>query len=357
MAWDASFIFGLYTPVWLCDDQGKVVEFNEHCSKLPPWLQTKLKQDGAIWDPALITPQTEELVASYHLQLKTGAPGRFDFKHEGVSWTLIHFKASEPGSHPYVNIAFMDCRVRPERAIPESSINDLKNFATEFHFIREEERAEVARNIHDHLGQEITVLRLALHRLQQDILTNGTQVPQGWKSQLDGLSKQVDEVMKSAKGIAYELRPDIIRSQGLAAAASALVIDFCKRIGIRGNIEVSVGWTDPLPDMSLHLYRSLQEMLNNLAKHSKATSFFVRLSLNKTTQEYSLEVVDNGVGFPARIKEQLYTGEAAGNGMGVRGFMERAAIYGGRVDVRTRPDIKGSLIRMVLPQQRKQAPA
>lgn len=351
-AWDASLILSLHTPAWLLNANGKVSVANELCSKLPPWLQAKLKQDSAIWDPSTVTPETEELVASYHTQLKTGAPGRLSFKHAGESWTLVHFKATEPGSEPYVNLAIRDCPLRPERHIPQNSINDLKNFATEFHYIREEERAEVARNIHDHLGQEITVLRLAVHRLQQDILSSGVQMPPNWKSQFDIVTRQVDDVMKSAKSIAYELRPDVIRSQGLAAAASVLVIDFCKRSGIKGNIEVSVDFVDPPADMSLHFYRSLQEMLNNLVKHAKATSFFVRLSQNKPTNEYSLEVLDNGVGIPQWLLDQMRAGELVSNGMGLKGFMERAAIYGGRVEIRTRPEIKGSQVKLTLPAQR-----
>lgn len=349
-----EFIQTMPLPAWIMDEAGRFVLQNEHCDVLPLCGQTcnyaACASAQSENNCSMTQVNADGANAWYQLHqqvLETKQPDalRLDLGRCGL-WRIMLFPVRGDGAVMVGGVAIDLAAAERERLRTEGYITQLRQFAREFQFIREEERAEVARNIHDHLGQEITVLRLALHRLRQEMGATDSRVPHAWAVQLEGLAKQVDEVMKSAKRIAYELRPDVLRTQGLAAAASNLVIEFCKRIGIRGNLEVSEHWMDPDAGMALHLYRSLQEMLNNMAKHAKASSFFVRMQFDHHI--YRLEVMDNGVGFPAKIVEQLSSGQLQGN-LGLRGFFERAAIYGGEVKIVTRPEIKGSSVCLVLP--------
>ncbi|GBG14867.1 histidine kinase [Novimethylophilus kurashikiensis] len=345
------YLWSIPMPAWLMDRSGTVLLRNRQYSKLQQCPSTcdaqKCSELGNSCAKSLNPDLALQMRASHRKVVASQEPDVVEIDDKnGNIWCLMLF----PVQGDELQVGGIAANISLEdRQQTENCQTQLRKLATEFQFIREEERAEVARNIHDHLGQEITVLKLAIHRLQSEVSASSVNIPSNITSQVSSLMKQVDAVMVSAKRIAYELKPDVLRTQGLAAASSNLVIEFCKRIGIRGNIEVCGEWTDPEPDMALQLYRSLQELLTNLAKHSKASSFFVRLQL--LNNDYKLEVTDNGVGFPASVVAQVNQG-GVGKSLGLRGFFERAAMYGGAVKLLTRPDIKGSSISLVLPVQR-----
>lgn len=209
--------------------------------------------------------------------------------------------------------------------------------------LRELDRAELARNLHDQLGQEITVLRLALGRLQRDLA--GSQLSaETWGDQVDGLARQTDTLMQSVRHIACNLRPDMLDALGLADAANRLVLDMRRQLGVRGGLEVSLDWADPDPALSLQMYRCLQELLNNMAKHSKASRFFVRMLHQEGV--YWLEVIDNGVGLAASK-----TPDSRAR-LGLAGLRERAALYGGELAVQSRPQVDGCALRLSFRERR-----
>lgn len=205
---------------------------------------------------------------------------------------------------------------------------------------REQERMAVAREIHDNLGQELTLLRLEMSRLLQEGAPAGAPTLQ---PRLRALNEHLANVMTVTRRLAHELRQDSVDKHGLATAANDFVVNFRKRAELSGQLEVQEGWVEPSPEMAQHLYRSLQELLNNVAKHAGARRFAARLGMGES--EYWLEVSDDGVGMPRQVVEM----SASPNGVGLRSLQERAAIYGGAVHVRTRPTIRGSTVRIVLP--------
>ncbi|MEX3983888.1 histidine kinase [Paraburkholderia sp. EG287A] len=218
---------------------------------------------------------------------------------------------------------------------PPTKQNRLHGSASDLQAVREQARATVAREIHDNLGQEMTILSLEVGRLNDHAQRAGVNGP--LMQQLNTMQEHVMRIMKLMRTMVYDLRLDAVEEKGLARAAADYVVYYRQRTDLQGQLQVMEGWQDPAPEMAQHLYRSVQELLNNVAKHAEASRFVVRLGLDNSG--YWLEVQDDGNGLPRKVLD----------GAGLRSLQERAAIYNGSVDVRTRPALHGTAVKLSLP--------
>lgn len=208
--------------------------------------------------------------------------------------------------------------------------------------LRENERLALGREIHDSLGQELTVLKLELRRLHNLVVGDGAMVSQVILENFKSVRERVDQLTMTARRIAYELRQDFVAANGLAQTAQSLVLDIRNRISLQVQLEIAANWVEPEGGMVHHLHRSLQELLNNVSKHAKATRCLVRLGFSNDV--YTLEVRDDGVGLPSNQPAVS---------LGMRSLRERADIYGGTVTFKTRPEVEGTLVRIELPERRR----
>lgn len=221
--------------------------------------------------------------------------------------------------------------------------DELRRLVARAEAMREKERAGIARDLHDELGQELTALRLALDVTRRRWARDPTTVG----ANLDLVATLLERTRHSTHAILRELRPQVLDDLGLGPALLWLV----HRVEERSGLACVVHLDDKLPDVSPAIastaYRIAQEALNNALRHAQAT----RLSLSLTTSDEGLElsVVDDGKGFdPA----------TAGTGLGVVGMRERAEAVGGRLVI-GRPGTQGTEVRATLPlppaQQREAA--
>jgi len=162
-------------------------------------------------------------------------------------------------------------------------------------------------------------------------------------TQFESVRELVDRIAKTARRIAYQMRQDLANVKGLAHSVQELVLDLRNRLGVQIQLEIDQGWVEPEPGMAHNMYRSVQEMLNNVSKHSMAKRCLVRMGLNDSM--YWLDVSDDGVGMPAVRKTRS---------IGLSSLTERAEIYGGRVIITSRPEVEGTLVRIELPERRIQ---
>ena len=251
------------------------------------------------------------------------------------TWSVTMFPL--PGvrsSETYVG-AFAVPRQGAVQPASQNKQHRLHGSASDLQAVREQARATVAREIHDNLGQEMTILSLEVGRLSDQAQRAGVNGPV--MQQLNTMQEHVMRIMKLMRTMVYDLRLDAVEEKGLARAAADYVVYYRQRTDLQGQLQVMEGWQDPAPDMAQHLFRSVQELLNNVAKHAEASRFVVRLGLDTTG--YWLEVQDDGNGLPRKVLD----------GAGLRSLQERAAIYNGNVDVRTRPALQGTAVKLSLP--------
>ena len=216
------------------------------------------------------------------------------------------------------------------------SRRELRALAFRLESIREEERTRIARELHDELGQELTGLKLDLAWIQSR-LSRSTQ-PEVLERSAAVLS-HLDNVMVSVRRIITELRPSVLDQLGLADALEWQARDFSRRTGLELDLEIECH-DDPPPDgVSSAVFRTLQEALNNVAKHAKATR--VRVALHVEPDYLSLEVSDNGRG----ITDEETRGA---NSLGLLGMHERGIALGGTVTI-GRGDRGGTTVTLRLP--------
>jgi signal transduction histidine kinase len=260
-------------------------------------------------------------------------------------WNVLHFPLESRDGDGFVGILALS--LEPAGAVRRAGRSgDLGSGAlTQMLAVKEAERTLLAREIHDSLGQQFTVLKLAMHRLSSLVLGANTASAEVIQ-QFESVRQLVDSLAKAARRIAFEMREDSAAMQGLGNSIHELVVDLRTRLGIQIQFELAPGFVEPEPKLAQNMHRSVQELLNNVSKHAKASRCLVRMGLDVNT--YWLEVQDDGVGMPSHVKTRS---------MGLRSMKERADLYGGKVTFTTRPDVEGTLVRMELPERRMQPEA
>ena len=201
--------------------------------------------------------------------------------------------------------------------------------------IREEESRRIAAEIHDQLGQALTVAKIEIAHLKASVAEGDP----GVESQLRSLSDLVTGILEDVRRISRDLRPPLLDHLGLPAALENLCEDFEKRTGIQcvyhshNESELKLG-----PERATAVFRIAQEALTNVARHAGASR--VDLTLTVQTGYLHLCVQDNGKGIPAHANPKS---------AGLIGMKERALRLGGELLIRGGPG-SGTSVELRAPE-------
>ena len=220
-----------------------------------------------------------------------------------------------------------------------ASRDELRQLSGHTEKIREEERAHIAREIHDELGQQLTGLKMDISWLSKRL----GKEPEGAREKIKGMLELVDETVRSVRKISSELRPGIIDDLGLTAALDWQANEFKKRTGIDCVFHSEL--KDPVNDknISIGVFRIFQEALTNVARHSHATS--VSSVLTSNGREIRLFVKDNGEGIQQEGMQKKT--------LGILGMHERALMMHGQLDIQSQPG-SGTKIELIVPLNQTQ---
>ena len=214
----------------------------------------------------------------------------------------------------------------------------LSAFAEHLQSAIEQERAAIAREIHDDIGGSLAAVKLDLGWLRRHILDNAAQ------SHIQAANDMLQHALGASQRIMLNLRPSIL-DQGLVAAVQWLGRDFEARTGITVSIRTDEAFP-PLPKpIELVAYRTAQEALTNIGKHAQCSQ--VRIEVSAGEGALTLEVDDNGRGISEadRTKRQSF---------GLNGLQERARIAGGWLDISSQVG-KGTSIILTIPMDAQSA--
>ena len=195
---------------------------------------------------------------------------------------------------------------------------------------QEEERARVARDLHDEVNQSLTGLLLRLEAAR-------TRAPVDLARERAETKALANKAMQELLTVARALRPTALDDLGLNAALSALVDDLGRESGIDTALRGSGEFWDVPMDVQLVTYRVAQEALSNATQHAEAGR--IRVLLGRDAEGIDLTVTDDGRGFSF---------DQATRGLGIGGMRERALLVGGDLDVESRPEI-GTRVRLRVP--------
>ncbi|TGK02063.1 GAF domain-containing sensor histidine kinase [Leptospira selangorensis] len=219
----------------------------------------------------------------------------------------------------------------------KTSGEQLRALSARLQEVREEERLLVAREIHDELGQLLTVLKIDLTLLKNNFQKSKSS--DSVVSELLSMIKVADSGIESVQRIATELRPLILEDLGLLEGIEWYAKDFEKRTGIRCEIRIPVGILSLEKDASIALFRIFQEALTNAARHSKASS--IQVSCLEEGRFLILKIQDNGIGIDPKKMNQSKS-------LGLIGMRERAVVLGGEVSISGGPG-KGASVIVKIP--------
>ncbi len=224
--------------------------------------------------------------------------------------------------------------------------NENRRLAQRLLHVQEQERQSLARELHDELGQSLTMIKTELGRAASRTW-NRKELAEVIKT----IDKATDQMIASTRTMLQRLRPATIDSVGLQGALAELAKNWERKQSIPCTLDSS-GDLDNLNDnIRLALYRILQESLTNIARHARAKRVQVHCHRHKPSKDddkqlnaVTLIVADDGVGLPVNRESH--------QGLGLIGMRERVHALGGNLEIKSAPN-KGTRIVVILPLEKK----
>ncbi|MBV6512327.1 MAG: hypothetical protein FMNOHCHN_01824 [Ignavibacteriaceae bacterium] len=248
-----------------------------------------------------------------------------------------------PGEYDTFSFISFDIsdRLRYERELLEKQ-DELHKLAVHLQSARENERIGIAREMHDELGQLLTAIKMNIAYLTREFKKG--KFGQGQDdvvTELEGISSTVDRSVKGVRRLITQLRPEILDNLGLYAALEWLADDFRQKTGKPAVFINSTESPELSKDVSLALFRIVQESLTNVIKHAEANS--VSITFARQGKSYELKIIDDGKGFSP-------DGRKAGKKFGLMGIKERMYIFGGEVTVHSEKG-QGTAVLVRFPEE------
>jgi PAS domain S-box-containing protein len=262
---------------------------------------------SACWAQPLGSAQT--------LEIKTKqSPGR-----------VLRLTCQPQGAGPAARLFTAVVDVTEERRLELESaaaLERIKALIERLVSVQENERRRMARNLHDHLGQQLTALRLNIGSLKDP-----SRKTEDFRRRIEAIDKIAEGIDRDLDFLAWELRPAALDDVGLNAALAAFVTEWASTQGVPAEFHDSTPAAMRLaPEIESQLYRIAQEALNNVSKHASARH--VSVLLERRGDEAILIVEDDGNGFDV---EAMSSPTRKHDGLGLVGMQERAALVGGRI--------------------------
>ena len=219
-----------------------------------------------------------------------------------------------------IRLRVLERRSENEREVAEQAEHLMRQLSHQLVATQEEERKNLSRELHDHVGQMLTALRMELGRIDRLRSAGGHRVA----GAVAECRQLVDNMVRTVRDLALGLRPSMLDDFGLQPALEWHVRDFGRRFGVPVELTVD-GDFDLLPEQHRTcVYRSVQEALTNCVRHARASH--IAVSVSRQADCLAVSITDDGVGFnPA---------QRAG-GLGLRGIEERVRDLNGVLSIKS----------------------
>jgi len=229
-----------------------------------------------------------------------------------------------------------------ERTADLNLANDnLRELSGRLQQIRDEERRQIARELHDSIGQLLAALGMNLAVLQ----SQSDRLDSAGARAISENAAMVEQISREIRTISHLLHPPLLDVAGLASALRWYVDGFSERSKIRVDLEIPERFGRLSDEMEIAIFRMVQECLTNIHRHSGATSAKIRV--HEEDHRVLVQVKDQGKGIPP--EKQLGLNSTGRTGVGFRGMRERLRQLGGTLEIRS--DDAGTAVSATLPLQ------
>ncbi len=216
----------------------------------------------------------------------------------------------------------------------ENYQKQLRRLASELSLAEARERRAIAEDLHDHIGQALAIIKMDIG------LFRGNAIFCGFEDKIDEISNLLDQTIQYTRNLTFEISPPSLYELGLTAAVEGLVDRFRKK----HKIDIMMVGSKDIGRFSNRLeilfFKSIQELLVNIAKH--ATAKHVNVRLGRDGSIIQAEVEDDGCGFGVDIVEKEYENDAK---FGLFNIKERFRLLGGSTEIISAPG-KGAKIKI-----------
>ncbi len=336
-------VSGAMAGLWDWNPQTDEIYFSPHFKRIMGYEDSELPNErqahfGAI-DPQDFERVMQALTAHLEHRRPYDVEYRIRTKSGEVRWVQSRAQALwNEASVPHRMVGWIldiTDRKHDEEAL-RASREEMRRLSAHIQQVREEEKARIARELHDDLGQQLTALKMAT-----SLLDHGTGDGRRWPSHgaLTPIYTMIDELVQSVRHIAADLHPVILDDLGLIPAIDNLADEFSARYGIRVIRHIDPDAIEFNRECRIDMFRMVQEALTNVARHSGASE--VILDIVRADPHCIVRIVDNGRGAPIN-------GAKGRHSFGLLGMRERAALLGGEIRISTEPGA-GFALTAILP--------
>ena len=331
---------------WLADQEGRLLDVNEIYCRMSGYSMSELL---ALHVSDLEAGETSDEVVGHMQRIIAQGADRSEFRHrfesrhrrkDGSVYDVevsILYRLAEGGRF----VAFLRDiteRKRAEGTLRQSAA-DLRALTARLNVIREEERAALARELHDNFGQNLTALQIDLMWLDRRMQAAQSGDLAALRDKTAAMVPLVERLLEMTQTLCSGLRLGVLDDLGLVAAIEWQAAEFGKRTGLPCTASLPTEDIVLEPDRALALFRIMQEALTNVIRHAQAKR--VAIGLRAAGSEWVLEIRDDGRGFAP----DAITGARA---VGLLGMRERASLCGGVVDFLSAPG-QGTTVRVQMP--------
>ena len=321
--------------IFIADHTGKFVIVNSAGLKLSQYTEEELST-LTIYD--LADPEELKVNPFRFEEMKNEQGARSERKLKRKDGTIVDIEINAKFLSDGRFLAFI--RDITERKKAENELNSsykaIRKLTSHLQNAREEERTHIAREIHDELGQQLTVLKMDVSWLTKKIKQLESQQLNDKAAEI---VQMLNDTVNTVRRISSDLRPVLLDDLGLAAALEWHLAEFGKRSGIKTEFFTLESPIAIPRTTATGLFRIYQESITNIARHSEATEVMVELFIEDKV--VTMAISDNGKGFDVTSVGRKKT-------LGVLGMQERTVMMGGTFRIKRNPG-KGMKVEVHVP--------
>jgi PAS domain S-box-containing protein len=332
-----SYIDNAPDGVFIADEKGKFIEMNKAACLITGYSVEELSRLS--FSDIILKKQNND-TPHYFESLINGGSVKSDLiyiqKNGSKRWWSLEAVKLSNGNYLCFTKDITD-RKRAEREL-HCSLEQLHQLTQHIETVRENERLNIARELHDDLGQALTAVKIDLGIIKRDVSDEKII------TKVNNVSELVRDTIVTVQRLTAQLRPQIIDDLGLEAAIEWYTKEFAQRNGVEIALHIESG-IRVTPNASLTVFRIMQESLTNISRYAKATR--ADISLSKLDDNVYFTISDNGIGISdSHLKSK--------KSFGLIGMKERSASLGGTLEV-SRGEKNGTVVQMSFPLNFKEA--